>query len=701
MSELAVDLHPDLRDLVGTTIADRYRIDSVLGVGGMAVVFKAHHLGLKRDLAVKVLHPSFLHNEEISARFEREAESASRLDHPNCVQVTDFGSTKTGLKFMVMQLLEGRELSELLVEPMDPLRCVEMVVQVARGLEHAHKKGVVHRDIKPENVFITTNHAGREVLKLVDFGISKIEGGSSEGHKTTVGLIFGTPAYMSPEQAAGMEADSRADLYSLGIIMYQMLAGRLPFEADDPVALCRMQVGRDPDPLPGHVPPVLSGVVQRLLMKDRDERFSSATELIVTLENVWTLLGGIPNQLSWSTSTGPIDLGVTGSGAISLLDSSGGIPLSTITGERELISGPRALMRPPTPEPEKPKGRKGLYFVAGLIVVAGVAAAFFRFGDGAAVLGRVAEASRAEAGEAADPGEDEEDIRVGVDALTLAQIDKLIIGENLDDADKLLSPLRDEFPDDPELLWRAGRIFAKRRRKEPEALTAYSQALERDPSLLDNKDFYAELYELMERRRARDQALDLALQKLGTQGHKFLLQVVNDEKRPLDYHDRERALEELQKDPVNRTLINVQLNVALDLLQAAESLTPCENYSKALEAIAAAPDYWFHRRVDKATLPTSEIAQEKGEDPAACEGLAERRQEVLEMLAALEPEGEAESDGTPANAIGTAKNKHPSPEPEPTPPPEKPAPATTKSTKKNSRCTGWRAKFRKECRKKK
>jgi len=291
----------ELDSLVGTTIAGRYRIDALLGRGGMGAVFRAHHLLLKRDVAVKVLHPELLGNEDISKRFDREAQSAARLDHPNVIPVTEFGSTEAGMKYMVMQLLSGQELSDLLVGPIDPLRAIELEIQILRGLEHAHGKGVVHRDLKPENVFVTQDHEGKEVLKLVDFGIAKIvdepEDGDTGKPLTRLGLVFGTPHYMSPEQATGSPVDHRTDIYSAGVLLYQMLAGRLPFEHDDPVSLIRMQVTVDPPPLPDFIPQRLVRVVSLMMAKSRDQRYPDARSARKALQAVQALMAeeaGVP-----------------------------------------------------------------------------------------------------------------------------------------------------------------------------------------------------------------------------------------------------------------------------------------------------------------------------------------------------------------------------------------------------------------------
>jgi serine/threonine protein kinase len=279
-------LDDDLRALVGQVIGGRYRVDAVLGFGGMGAVFRAHHLGLRRDVAVKVLHPDIGLDRRASMRFDREAQSASRLDHPNCVRVTDFGSTKNGIKYLVMELLEGTELKEMLDAPMRPARVVDIALQVLEGLAHAHHQGLVHRDLKPENIFITQNYRGQEVVKLVDFGIAKILDASDQERLTRTGFVFGTPSFMSPEQALGNPVDERTDLYAVGLVLYQLLAGQRPFVSTERAELMRMQIMVPPPPLPGTIPPELSAVVMKLLQKQPDERFPNALAVVEQLTHI-------------------------------------------------------------------------------------------------------------------------------------------------------------------------------------------------------------------------------------------------------------------------------------------------------------------------------------------------------------------------------------------------------------------------------
>ncbi len=263
--------------LIGTTLGDRYRIDAVLGSGGMGTVFAAHHLTLQRDVAVKLLHGPLTADPAIAARFDREALTSARLDHVNCVQVLDAGTADGGRKFIVMQRLHGHELAALLGQPLPPPRAVALIRQVLDGLEHAHGRGIVHRDLKPENVFVVRTDEGHEVLKLVDFGIAKIvEGAGAHDKLTRAGMVFGTPYYMSPEQAAGGTIDHRTDLYAVGAILYEMLAGARLFDADEIGIVLRMQMVADPAPLPASVPAPLQDVVMRLLEKRADDRYDSA-----------------------------------------------------------------------------------------------------------------------------------------------------------------------------------------------------------------------------------------------------------------------------------------------------------------------------------------------------------------------------------------------------------------------------------------
>jgi serine/threonine protein kinase len=276
---LAMTTDFDFESLVGTTLAERYRLDEIIGDGSIGTVFRAHHLLLKRDVAVKILHPKLANNDEMSRRFDREASAGARLDHPNVIAVTEFSSNVDGLKYMVMQLLEGLDLGEFLkAGPLLLQRAVDYAVQLMAALEHAHSHGVIHRDVKPENIMVCRGHDGQDILKLFDFSIAKIQEPETDVDVpfTRLGLVFGTPYYMSPEQCTGAIIDHRTDIYSAGVVLYQMLTGRVPFEHEDPVSVIRMQVTLDPPPLPEHVPLPLQRIVAKMMAKSREDRYQDA-----------------------------------------------------------------------------------------------------------------------------------------------------------------------------------------------------------------------------------------------------------------------------------------------------------------------------------------------------------------------------------------------------------------------------------------
>jgi hypothetical protein len=264
--------------LVGQVVGERYRVDALLGEGGMGAVFQARHLSLDRLVAIKVLHPRLCEDEQVQKRFEREALAISKLDHPNCVRVMDFGTTPQGMKYLVMPFLAGQELRELTGVALPIEQVVDLGVQILQALDHAHKRGLVHRDLKPENIFLVRDDEDNQVVKLVDFGIVKLLESEGLAKLTRAGMAFGTPTYMSPEQAAGGKTDERTDLYSLGVMLYELLTGVPPFTADEPAMLMRMHILTDPPPLPDMVPGPLAAVIGKLLGKEPHERYATARE---------------------------------------------------------------------------------------------------------------------------------------------------------------------------------------------------------------------------------------------------------------------------------------------------------------------------------------------------------------------------------------------------------------------------------------
>lgn len=273
------------RLLVGSTLDGRYELTAHLATGGMGAVFRARHVPLRKDVAVKVMRPDLTAAKDLVERFRQEAEIAARLEHENIVRVTDFGRSPEGYLFLVMELLEGESLFERLRREvlLSPEEAVPIFWQICAALEAAHALNVVHRDLKPENVFLARLVDGREIVKLLDFGIAKfLEPTSSSS--TAAGMVVGTPEYLSPEQAVGGIVDGRADLYSVGIIAWRTLVGRHPFLPNEPRALI-MAHALQPLPSIGDERPELAqfpglvAAVARACAKELVARHSSASAL--------------------------------------------------------------------------------------------------------------------------------------------------------------------------------------------------------------------------------------------------------------------------------------------------------------------------------------------------------------------------------------------------------------------------------------
>jgi serine/threonine protein kinase len=221
-------------DLVGQVVADRYHVMQKLGEGGMGRVYLAEHVKMGRRSAIKVMNPSMVHDPDAIARFNREASNASRISHPNVCAIYDFGETSDGLIFLAMEFIDGEPLTDLLErQGALPLpRATNIFLQTADALQAAHDLGIVHRDLKPDNIMLTKGRGSADTVKVVDFGIAKAVGGDASGQKVTkTGLVMGTPEFMSPEQLSGDTVDGRSDLYSLALVFFRMLSGKLPFEA--------------------------------------------------------------------------------------------------------------------------------------------------------------------------------------------------------------------------------------------------------------------------------------------------------------------------------------------------------------------------------------------------------------------------------------------------------------------------------------
>ena len=289
---------PDGGIELGSVLDGRYRIDTIIGTGGMGRVYRGEHTGIGRAVAIKVLHTDLSRNREAAQRFQREALASGRLDHPNIVGVSDFGILDDGSCYLVMEALEGEPLGARLErEKRIPWHeALQIMKGVLAGLKHAHMKGVVHRDIKPDNIFLATKD-DEPIVKILDFGIAKLRAGSGDDPASTrAGLTVGTPAYLSPEQAVGGEITPASDLYSATIVLFEIIVGRPPFVEKEPLAMLGAHVSRTPPKLTDlapdlEIPPGLEEVVARGLAKLKDDRYDDAAEMSGALDAV---LAGVP-----------------------------------------------------------------------------------------------------------------------------------------------------------------------------------------------------------------------------------------------------------------------------------------------------------------------------------------------------------------------------------------------------------------------
>lgn len=279
---------------IGKEIAGQFRIIQRIGSGGMGAVYKAEQPDMNRFVAIKILHPKYVSRPDLVSRFRREARAMSHLSHPNTARVYMYGQLEDGACYIVMEYLEGKNLAQITrAEGMlKPARAVNIMVQVCGALEEAHRQGMVHRDLKPENIFLTSQGGIADFPKVLDFGLAKVTQREMRPGSlilTQEGMVFGTPEFMSPEQARGQQLDARSDIYSLGCILYEMLTGKLPFDAAQPMDYLALQIRGTPIPLgervPGLVfPPGLEAVVMKTIEKDPDKRYASAADFAHALK---------------------------------------------------------------------------------------------------------------------------------------------------------------------------------------------------------------------------------------------------------------------------------------------------------------------------------------------------------------------------------------------------------------------------------
>jgi serine/threonine-protein kinase len=316
----------------GAVIAQRYRVDGIIAEGGMGIVYKGWHLTLDQPIAIKVVRPEYVDNAEAVSRFLNEARAVAALRAVNVAQVLDVGRIKGGVLYMVMEYLEGADLRDVLDGEGQPLaveRAVDVVRQACAAMQEAHAAGIVHRDLKPENLFLARMPDGREVVKVIDFGVSKRPSVTSGRSFTEAGRSLGSPHYMAPEQISTPEAvDGRADVWSLGVVLFELLTNTLPFDAETTPATCAQVLCAEAPSVASirpEVPVALSAIVERCLQKNPDDRYASALDLSEAL----AAFGSVRNSRSAFGSAPGLELSrdsaapVVQSGRLSLIEGRG------------------------------------------------------------------------------------------------------------------------------------------------------------------------------------------------------------------------------------------------------------------------------------------------------------------------------------------------------------------------------------------
>jgi serine/threonine protein kinase len=300
---------------IGTLLAGKYQIEALIGRGGMGTIYRATHVMLGKPVAVKVIRPDVEITADIVTRFQREARAASQLDHPNIATVHDLGQLEDGTLYIAMELIEGETLKAVIARDgrITPDRIVRLLGQVTSALAAAHRAGIIHRDLKPQNIMVTRGAGGDEIAKLLDFGIAKTIDQSGT-QLTSTGLSLGTPHYMAPEQASGSNVDARTDIYSLGVILYEMLVGTVPFDDPSTPAVLVKHLSEPPmrpsERRPDlELPPALEAIALRCLEKSPDARFQTADELRAAIESAGSPAARRRRSLPGAMNAGPVEPG--------------------------------------------------------------------------------------------------------------------------------------------------------------------------------------------------------------------------------------------------------------------------------------------------------------------------------------------------------------------------------------------------------
>ncbi len=651
----------DPRCWIGETVADRYRVESVLGSGATGIALRCRHRELGLDVAVKLLHRELAAHPDAVSGFHALAQETSRLDHPNCAQVLDFGEWRRAdvtLPYMATPHMQGGSLAERLDGPVPPRRALELARQVVDGLVHAHGRGLVHGHVSLRNVLVAKDSKGGELLKLVDFGLELL----ADRARHALGISRGDdsmPYFASPELATNAPIDARSDVYGVGLLLHHMLCGAPVFDAEDPPHLLSLHAFADPPRLPEFIPAPLAALVRRLLAKAPDKRPQTALEVARDLQTVEKLMTnrrtmqfGSFAMAAIAKTLAPVMKEEAPRGAPrpapmpeALRRKVAGATLE-LPNRQDELHHPTMELRSPTTrlpdwtyaEPQPSAGRHPrAWFSLGAAALAlvgvvtwvittseetpvrasndhdfeavrGVIAS--RFGEQSATdpaAPAPAEPRAPRAGAATELIEIDALLSKGADTAAMARIDRMLR----------------ENPDDAAVHVRRARALAMHEEDGARAIAAYDDALARDPKLLDDASLHTEVVALAKRPDLRAPALELVLHRFGAHRDPMLVELVNDEAHPLAYRDRHRALAAITADSRAADAVDRVLATTLDLWQARDADDPCLVFAGALANIERAPSPTYLGTLHRVTPPSAAVDDDEN-TAALCDVLPAR-----------------------------------------------------------------------------
>lgn len=594
----------DPQNLVGTVVADRYKVEVLLGQGAMGAVYRAQHIHMQKAVALKVLHQSMSSNQEVVRRFEREAIAAGRVEHPNVATATDFGRLKDGSFYLVLEFIDGKSLGQLMEEtgPMPVERACRITGQIAAALSAAHAAGIVHRDLKPENVMLPQGDHEGDIVKVLDFGMAKLQQADSSETKLTMhGAVYGTPQYMAPEQASGQDVDQRADLYAVGLMLYEMLAGKPPFEADQMMALLLKHMTEKVPPLPSTVPRPIAKLVMSLLEKKPEDRPQSAAEVLDALGEFLGTSFQDP-RMSMSMVGMPSPRGRQPSTAAVFGDQ----VAEQVAKVAPLIGKARAASRPAIEFLQQPMSVKGKTFprwvpAAGLAGFVIVLLFILMSGDsepleGETLVAATTDTSGVKELQDAKPAERDPDP-------PSPELAKVIESAALYGSDAGLYALEQRSDSERSLTEWMGLAQARLMRKQTKkALEAFRAAIKMDGRMATDKRLLGALRRLADEDEYADDILTFAAEDMGSLGADFLFHVWS--KTSLKTKATTIAFDKLTSAAVERNY-SPELKVAMSL-RNAES---CEDFLKLMPEVERVGD-------DRSLTRLRTLAKERGCGPS-------------------------------------------------------------------------------------